>query len=107
MDRPSKCLFEIHRGNLPRDALPAIFDSPRGATRVFVDPILVTANEPPLHRRVADLLDLRRYAQPDRPRLRRSVPARLPPRARSVAGPGADPGRLLGRVRPLSGAHGL
>src|SRR5207247_2170060 len=57
---------------------------------------------PALDRELANLLDVRGHTIANRPWLRRSVPARLPARARSVDRVRAVAGRLLGRIRAVS-----
>ena len=59
---------------------------------------------PPLARPAADLLDLRRHAHPDRPRLHGAVPARVHVAARAGGRVPRDSRRLLGGVRRLSAA---
>ena len=51
---------------------------------------------PPLAEQPADLLDLRRHAHADRPRLHVPVPARVRLAARAGRGVRRDPGRVLG-----------
>src|SRR5262245_20236828 len=59
----------------------------------------------PLDAHEPDLLDLRRHTQPDRPRLRRALFARLPARTRSMDRAGHPAGRVLGRIHLLPAAR--
>src|SRR5258708_30009591 len=60
---------------------------------------------PPLAGTLADLLDVRGHAHADRPRLRRTIPARVRAAARTDRRVRRDPHRLLGGVRPLPAAR--